>query len=153
LSAALTVAGCAGQQPGAPPPSQVTPAGPTTPAPAPTAADGDDVAACAGGNCEVELGAAGTIILLPQYRLGPVLVETISNGAATIAVADDDPHLRFACTGGTPPCRSGPLQPQQVGTLGYGLVHAGAVITANQLTINVETVTTNSVILKLSAPG
>jgi hypothetical protein len=121
----------------------------TEPAP-PSAADGDDVAACLTGNCEVEVGVPGTIELAPPLTISVVLVETIGKGTVTLGVGPASlARFRLACSGGAPPCEA--AQPLSGDNAGSATGGTGAVVTANELTIRVEAVTANSAIIRLSS--
>lgn len=125
----------------------------TTAAPATSAADGNNVAACAGGNCEVNVGL-GPIMLIPELSRPPltiraVLVQEIDNGTVIMAVGPVSlDQFRLACSGGSPACEV--IQPSGQDNAGTATGGAGTVVTANELTIRVEAVTANSAILKLS---
>ena len=118
-----------------------------------SAADGNNVAACVGGNCEVEVGP-GAIMLIPQLATPPltidtVLVEQIHNGTVLLGVGPVSlDRFHFGCSGGTPPCEA--LPPTGQANAGAASAAVGAVVTANELTIRVEAVDASSVVIKLS---
>lgn len=152
----LTGCGAARSPATAPRPAATTAAAAVHPKAQASAADGDNVAACLGGNCEVRLRAPMTILFappgsgLPALTIGEVTVIEVADGRATIGVGPDDPrHFRFACTGGTPACQVEHPGSDRPGAAGSAAGDAGAIITANELTIGIESVGTDSVILKL----
>lgn len=155
LLGALVLTGCgsAVPQPTTTPRSVTTTVSTTTPAQAPSAADGNNVAACVGGNCEVSVGL-GPIELIPELSTPPltisaVLVQEFQNGTVILAVGPVSvDQFRFACSGGTPACAV--IQPTGQDNAGTVTGSAGAVVTANELTIRIEAVTPNSVTLRLS---
>lgn len=128
----------------------------TTATPPPSAADGSNVAACVGGNCEVSVGL-GPIELIPELSTQPltisaVLVQEFQNGTVILAVGPVRlDQFRFACSGGMPACAV--IQPTGQDNAGTVTGSAGAVVTANELTIRIEAITANSVTLKLSTNG
>lgn len=125
----------------------------TTSAPVTSAADGNNVAACAGGNCEVAVGL-GAIELIPELSTPPltisaVLVQEIHDGTVILAVGPVSlDQFGFACSGGTPACQV--IKPTGQDNAGTATGGAGTVVTANELTIRVEAVTATSAVLKLS---
>lgn len=121
-----------------------------TPSAVRTAANGDNVADCLMGSCEVELGVPGTIELsAPPLTIEVVIVQVIKNGTVTLGIGPADlSRFHLACSGGTPPCiATNPGAGANAGSVTGG---PGTVITANELNIDIETVDATTAILKLS---
>lgn len=127
---------------------------PTTATVAPTAADGTNLAACATGDCEIQVS-------------GPVSIPVpAADGATTVAVTSIQPDtvtMSIASTGGgdvSQDCTGDPAcVPTGSGTFGspgedsfvsQATGHAGANLIVNKLTVSVVAVSQGSAILRLT---
>jgi hypothetical protein len=134
----------------APPPTPPT-AVPTTAVPV-TAADGTNLGACLAGHCEVRVTVPATIPLRRAFKVGPVRVTAIQDGAVsmTIPISPTASQVSDDCTG-DPSCV--PDMTVQFGgdaSSAQATVHPGGTFILNQLAVTVEAVTDGSAILRLA---
>jgi hypothetical protein len=108
LFVVLGVASCAGPPPPPPPPPAPGPISTAPPAPLPRAADGDNLAACAGGSCVVRIKASSVIPLNPQLTALNIRVEEITPDQVNFAIDTTSINIHawgcsLSLTNSTPP--------------------------------------------------
>jgi hypothetical protein len=148
----ITLTGCVsrtGEPVAEPPARSVTTTSTTTSTPPPpptTAADGGNLAACADGTCEVRVGGQATIPVNPALGVNTVMVMSVTGDEVSATVTFSSGSLVVDCTG-DPRCGTSVVGSTPPAAFLTG--HRGAVITVNQLVIEVAAVADGAAILRL----
>lgn len=119
------------------------------PASLPTAANGTDLAVCAGGTCEVEVTGPVTIPTAPAFGVMSIAVTSIGGNDVGFQVIVPAGQFSSDCT--DPNCDAEMTGPAAGGdsTTAVATPHTGATLTINNVAIKVEGVVGGAAVLRL----